>query len=866
MIKRIHKLVASSISEIDYPKIAKFQTWLILPHTKEAKNFLNIRFRLNKALVSENISLRMPEARQISSIIHKQEATGGKLIFSGPEFEPKIDSLLFPPILPQNGDSSINHLIQVPDIIDLHTLNRIEIESFLVFENTGFDCVETFEIDILAVVQIEVSANLFHPIGKRNPEGKVFDTRQTEQDLFEEKKPATDEVDGVRKAYKVKKGKYSTSVRKLTVWDLLYPLLLPPLSFDFKEQFDFYRPLYGYQQKGVEFLVDHTAALLADEMGTGKTVQTIIALRILFRQAKVQNALIVCPVAVIGSARLSSITGKSEGWDGHFYNWAPEPELSVTVVRGNQNQRKLDWEYPSHIYITTYETIRNDFKNGLLTEKKLNKFDCVVLDEAQKIKNRNSGISRSIRKIKTQYRWALTGTPIENTVDDVISIFDFVKPKHFDHKKSYGHTELMNHMAPYFLRRLKRDVLKDLPKKLRQEIWLDLDADQQVEYDAILNGGRSHLAETVKSENAGQVRVHIFSLLTKLKQVCNFAPKKHSSPKTDLLLDFIDIISANDEKVLVFCYYIDYGIERLEKIFEKSKVKHVTYKGGMTTVQKQRAIRDFRTQKDIHVFLCSVKAGGVGMNLAEASYVIHFDHWWNPAVMWQAEDRAHRHSDTGKKKGVKKLKRTDTGEFVETDEVCLNVYSFWIRNTIEERIKRKLKEKGLLIENVIDSLAEEAIDETITTDEWLEILGVEKKTEDKTKRIKTIHDAMDELRRFNPDDFEIITKDFFIRLGYTNARVTKKSHDGGIDVFGSRKTDTINETIVAQCKRTETVGVKVARELFGVMASRPNVQKGFIVTTGSFTEECRRFSVQNPKLNLIDGPQFANYLIQFKLI
>jgi len=161
MIKRIHKLVASSIAEIDYPKISKFQAWLKLPHPEEARNIFNIRVSLNKAMVSENISLRMPEARQISSIINKQEETGDKLVFSGPEFEPKFESLLLPLIFPHNGDSFISHLIQVPDIIDLHTLNKTEIESFLIFENTGFGCVETFEIDTLAVVHIEVSSNLF---------------------------------------------------------------------------------------------------------------------------------------------------------------------------------------------------------------------------------------------------------------------------------------------------------------------------------------------------------------------------------------------------------------------------------------------------------------------------------------------------------------------------------------------------------------------------------------------------------------------------------------------------------------------------------------------------------------------------------
>ena len=395
---------------------------------------------------------------------------------------------------------------------------------------------------------------------------------------------------------------------------------------------------------------------------------------------------------------------------------------------------------------------------------------------------------------------------------------------------------------------------------------MDLDADQQTEYDNILNTGRTKIAETVKSKNEFQIKTHIFQLLGKLKQVCNFAADKESSPKTDLLLDFIETIALNKEKVLVFSQYLDYGVERIEKLFDKNKIKYVVYKGEMSSDKRQRSVLDFRTKKDITAFISTIKSGGFGINLAEASYVIHFDHWWNPAVMWQAEDRAHRHSDSGKKKGVKKLERTENGEFFETEGSCLNVYSFWMRDTIEERIKKKLQEKGLLIENIIDSLAEETINEAITTDEWLDILGVERKEKTQGKKSKSILEVLEELKKRTPEEFEITTKEFFIKLGYANAKVTKKSHDGGIDIFGSRKTDTMIETIVAQCKRMDNVGVKVARELYGVMASKPNISKGFIVTTGLFTEECKRFSVDNPKLNLIDGPLLANYLSQFRLI
>ncbi len=867
MTKKLNKLIATSISAIEYPKISKFHTWLTIPKIEEKTNLINrlneyilFDFRFPESiLITENICLKMYQYRFVSSIEIKKEFFGRDLVFDGPEFQQEKYSILFPHIFSTNIET------KKPDILSIPTQCDTKLEVNLVYKNWEYKPPAIFNTDIPRFLSAKISANLFCPIGKRNPEGKVFYEPIPRQGSLsgEKEKQLFNEIGGIRKSYNIEKGKYSTTIKELSIWDLIYPRLLPPISFDFKEQFELYSPLYGYQQKGVEFLIQQNSALLADEMGTGKTVQSIIALKILFRQAAIKNALIICPAAVIGSAKLSLTTGKSEGWDGHFYNWAPE--LSVTVVRGNVEQRTLDWQYPSHIYIATYETIRNDFKNGILKENDLSRFDCVTLDEAQKIKNSNSEISMTLRKIKTKYRWALTGTLIENKTEDLISIFDLVKPKYLDLKHNYSHSELMKLIAPFFLRRLKKEVLKDLPPKIRQEIWLNLDADQRAEYDDILNRGRAKIAETVKSENEFHIKTHIFHLLNQLKQVCNFASEKESSPKTDLLLDFIETIAANKEKVMVFSQYLDYGVEKLERLFDKNEIKYVTYKGRISPNQRQRSVLDFRTQKDIPVLLCTVKSGGIGMNLAEASYVIHFDHWWNPAVMWQAEDRAHRHSDTGKKTGVKKLQRTENGDFIEAEDICLNVYSFWMKDTVEERIKQKLHEKRLLIENIIDSLAEETIDEAITTDEWLDILGVERKEKNQEKESKSILDVLEELKKRKPEEFEIITKELFIKLGYINAKVAKQSLDGGFDIFGTRKTDTMTETIVAQCKRMDIVGVKVARELYGVMVSNPHVNKGFIVTSGFFSEECKRFSIENPKLNLIDGPLLANYLIQFKL-
>ncbi|MDF5706519.1 MAG: SNF2-related protein [Nostoc sp. S4] len=586
---------------------------------------------------------------------------------------------------------SYNLLLTYAEIFEPYPnlyLDLAKILSNNYFEQLNIPKILGYE-DTIQLSQPYFSENIFTYIEAPNIQSKIFN-RQIKAGLG---KPLS--IPKIRKA--------SSQVKGLNEWDLLYPSLCPPLLFDFDE-IDFFRDLRNYQVEGINFLVQNTSALLADEMGTGKTVQTVNSLRILFRQGKIHCALIICPLAVIGSAYLSEETGKSEGWDGHFYNWAKE--LLVTVLRDNREQRKIDWQTPAHIYITTYDTLRNDLRDEILKEIDFKKIDCVVIDEAQKIKNRSSKVAQSVRKLLPKYRWALTGTPIENSIDDIISIFEFVKPGLFKLATDYLPQQVKSTIAPYMLRRLKRDVLKDLPEKIYQENWLELDSHQKVEYENALNAGRSKLETSIHTESDFQVRSHIFALITKLKQICNFANGKQTSPKTELLIDYIETIAANSEKVLIFSQYVPEGIDKLERLLQKKGIGFVSYKGGMSEQQKSQAVSDFRNKPDICAFIGTFKAVGFGLTLTEASYVIHFDHWWNPAVMQQAEDRAHRIGQANK----------------------LTVYSFWIRDTIEERIKKKLYDKRSLIEKVIDPLAQEAFDNIVTTEEWLDMFGVKVKS------------------------------------------------------------------------------------------------------------------------------------------
>ncbi|WP_445315985.1 SNF2-related protein [Microcoleus vaginatus] len=680
LIRNISRQITKAASGVRTPACYLIREWIMEPPETRSQSF-----RIPIPQISDNLCLTISKVRVSKNLL---------------PVTPSVHQIIEPFQVHSSFEVSDSLFIPRPNTFDCTDL-------FSVKNWTSKNLVElipqpdSFEYDY-PIAQTPISENLFEPFEAEKPKGKAFEDetqqlRRNLSNLGDDEKLRL--IEQAQKDYSLTK--------QVDFWDLLKPLLQPPLLFNFPDELDLYQPLRGYQQEGIGWLVDKSSALLADEMGTGKTVQTVNAIRLLFRKGKIKSALIVCPPAVIGSVGISIETEKPEGWSGHFYLWAPE--LLVTVIRGSREHRKLAWETPVHVYITTYDTIRNDLSEGLLTD--LNKFDCVALDEAQNIKNKNSGRSKAVRQLQAQYRWALTGTPIENSIEDVKSLFEFIEPGFFNSGINYSNQEIKDTIKPYMLRRLKQEVLKDLPDKTYQENWLDLDDEQRNAYNNALNAGRLNIKNSLGNES--QVQTHIFALIGKLKQICNFAEGKDESPKTERLLEYLETIVANNQKVLIFSQYVLEGVDKLAKLLGKQGIRFVLYKGGMSEQERNQVISDFRSKPDVNVFLATIKSVGFGVTLTEASYVIHFDHPWNPAQMQNAEDRAHRIGQTKK----------------------LTVYSFWMKDTIEERIKKKLTEKHLLVENVINPLAVEAVENPITTEEWLDILGIETRQKAKAEPV-----------------------------------------------------------------------------------------------------------------------------------
>jgi SNF2 family DNA or RNA helicase len=450
----------------------------------------------------------------------------------------------------------------------------------------------------------------------------------------------------------------------MSVWDLLLPLLQRPVNLDLGNVVDIPSNLYAFQIKGVEFLIEKSSALLGDDMGTGKTIQTAVALRMLFQTAKIRTALIVCPLSVIPN------------WDRELGKWAGN--LGVTVVRGGKKHREICWRQPAHAWLTTYDTLRNDLEMVLSSRK--GGFDLIALDEAQRIKNWSAGVTRAVRQLRATYRWGLTGTPLENNTHELWTILNVLKPEISQGPLDWS-PGIQSVLRPMFLRRRKQDVLIDLPPLVRNPVWVRLEYEQRRSYDQLEQQGVLELhakGETITAQL-------IIVLLNKLKQICNRCPRSGESSKLAWLRDSLDGIAAEGDKMLVFSQYRDErfaGADWLEK--ELADFGALNYSNATSDTAKRAILAAFREKSEHKVFLGHPKVAGVGLNeLVVANYVVHFDHWWNPAVMNQATARAHRPGQTK----------------------TVFAYDLWVEDTYEEIIFKLLERKQELYNEVIDSMS-----------------------------------------------------------------------------------------------------------------------------------------------------------------
>jgi SNF2 family DNA or RNA helicase len=340
------------------------------------------------------------------------------------------------------------------------------------------------------------------------------------------------------------------------------------------------------------------------------------------------------------------------------------------VIEGEQSRRVWQWQLPDvPLRIANYELLCRDREVFVESASSRPHFDLVLLDESQRIKNRSGTTSQVVRSISRRRSWALTGTPVENSTEDLVGIFEFLAPGFIssDMKpRRIGRT-----VSDYVLRRTKDAVLTELPPKMVHDEPLELSPEQRESYTMAEEEGVVRLSELGNSVSIQ----HVFELVLRLKQICNFDPATGASSKLERLEADLEEIAESGRKAIVFSQWV----QTLERIGEHlSRFKPLEYHGKIPSSKRDEIIRRFKEDKSRHVILMSYGAGGVGLNLQFTNYVFLFDRWWNPAVEDQAINRAHRIGVDGP---------VHVTRFVTTD-------------SIEERIDRVLQEKRELFDTI----------------------------------------------------------------------------------------------------------------------------------------------------------------------
>ena len=459
---------------------------------------------------------------------------------------------------------------------------------------------------------------------------------------------------------------------------------IPPVELPASVQADM-RP---YQKDGFDYLCHLTRArlggILADDMGLGKTLQTLSWMAWLKEQNadNPRPALVICPASVL-------------------HNWRREaekftPHLKVLVLESGAARHNLRKQIPQHdIIVTNYALLRRD-----LEALQKFSFSALVLDEAQFIKNPAAQITQSVKQMTADQRLALTGTPLENRLLDLWSIVDFIQPGYLGTQEHFHETyqpkgegdevqvasiqriarrRLAAKLRPLMLRRLKKQVAKDLPDRIEERRDCDLGDLQRKLYLAELRRSREQVAQIVAEKGLNKSKMHVLAALTRLRQICchpTLVGNDSPSGKTETLFELLEPLLAQGQKVLIFSQFV----QMLKLLEAECKTRHIaSHILTGETKERQTIVQAFQDEQQAAVFLLSLRAAGTGLNLTTASYVVLYDPWWNPAVEAQAIDRSHRIGQTA----------------------TVNAYRLIAPGTVEEKIWELQQRKAQTISDVL---------------------------------------------------------------------------------------------------------------------------------------------------------------------
>jgi len=453
--------------------------------------------------------------------------------------------------------------------------------------------------------------------------------------------------------------------------------------------------LRPYQKLGVSWLLhlyrNDLGGILADEMGLGKTLQALAFISSLAQEEKPQPTLIICPASLV------------ENWRREAARFCPE--LKTQINHGQTRIQSSETLNTFDLIITSYGTLIRDKKLFSACD-----FRCVIADEAQHIKNRRTQNAKAITSLVTKGRFLLTGTPIENSIQDLMSLLDFIMPGGWKpipngargDERKWHEQRILDQAAPYILRRTKAKVAPELPEKIEQVVFLEMSAAQKKIYEKTRQFAEQEIAQLEKSgASEGAVRMKTLTQLLRLRQACcdpRLLDETQSPEASAKLASFMELLEEaidGEHRILVFSQFVSL-LSILRETLDENEIPYCYIDGS--TKNRMAQVDRFNDDDSIPVFLISLKAGGTGLNLTSADTVVHFDPWWNPAAEAQATDRAHR---IGQSKIV-------------------TSYKLIVSDSVEEKVLQLQQSKRKLLEDVFE--ASEAANAKISLSEMRDLI------------------------------------------------------------------------------------------------------------------------------------------------
>ncbi len=582
--------------------------------------------------------------------------------------------------------------------------------------------------------------------------------------------------------------------------------------------------LSSYQKEGINLLLNSKAALLSDEVGIDKKSQAIHALNLVIKEDIIKNVLIICPNAHVGNKAICEDIENVNGWINQIHKLYPDLQIElIESAEGN----KPEISAKTKISIGSYNTLIELLNDSTKTEF-YKSIECVILDEAQYLLNPQFDSELLFDFPQYKYQWVLTSLPSQITEERLI-------PK------------LKNHLVGLekfdgTLNRTKHSLGSELPSIVRNDFWHNLDLEQSQEFENTLLQGKKRIQDLVKGGNPFIIQSNIFTLIHQIKQLGNFSTHKETSPKSELLLDQLETIIASGQKCIIFSQYDKQGIQKIERLLKNNQIRYVLYQSGMPLKELENSTNSFRRDPKISVMLAGLTAASIKVKIPEASYLIHFDQWWNPITQWQFEDKS--------------INSDEINQYADS----VNVINYFGNNSVEINIRKTLLNKGLLTKNLIEFLPSEMVYSLITNEDWLDILGIEY-TRSIKSQLPDVEEIINNLSKATLDEIGQKAKSLFTKLGYKNLMIKPDMLHEELTIYGIANKALQEIKTAIFCLPFKAKNVE-AIETFIKEASKNN-SRLFIICSDEIIQQV--INDPHEKIIYVSQKMFANYLTQFKI-